>query len=82
MSLKTILVPYKRGKILEKKITLFEIGEIFKELLTKNENILMKDIFITALCQDYELWNLDPISLFTGSIFNTLLTGNPYMVYP
>jgi hypothetical protein len=82
MSLKTILVRYKRGLILEKNITLFEIGQIFKELLTKNENIPMKEIFMAALFQDYELWNLDPISLFTDSIFNTLLTGNPYMVYP
>ena len=82
LSLKTILVSYKRGVIQEENITLFHIGEIIKKLLTKNANIRMKDIFMTALFQDFELLNLDPISLFTDSIFNTLLTGNPYMVYP
>ena len=81
-SLKTILVCYKKGRILEKNIILFEIGEIFKKILNKTKNILMKDIFMNALLADYQLCNVDPISLFTDSIFNTLLTGNPYMVYP
>ena len=81
-SLKTILVLYKKGIITEEKIALCEIGDIFKKLLTKKENIHMKDIFMTALYEDYQLWNLDPISLCTDSIFHTLLTGNPYMVYP
>ena len=81
-SLKTILVRYKRGVILEEKIALYEIGHIFKKPLADKKNILMKDIFMNALIADYQLWNLDPISLFTDSIFHTLLTGNPYMVYP
>ena len=81
-SLKTILVSYERGEILEKEIALYEIGHIFKKLLTVKKNILMKDIFTNALIADYELRHVDPISLFTDSIFNTLLTGNPYMVYP
>ncbi len=81
-SFKTILVRYKRGVILEKDVALCAIGDIFKKLLTNDKHINIKDDFMNALIADYELCHLDPISLFTDSMFNTLLTGNPYMVYP
>jgi hypothetical protein len=83
MSLKTILVRYKRGIILEKNVALCAIGDIFKKLLTNDKHININDIFMKALVNDYELCHLDPISLLeTDSMCNTLLTGNPYMVYP
>jgi len=81
-SVNTILISYSE-RIWSVKESLHAIGEIFKKLLTDEKHVNIKDEFMNALLNDYDFPHFDPISLFTTeSMFNTLLTSNPYMVYP
>ena len=81
-SVNTILISYSE-RIWSVKESLHAIGEIFKKLLTDEKHVNIKDEFMNALFNDYDFHHVDPRSLFTTeSMFNTLLTSNPYMVYP
>lgn len=80
-SFNTILFSF-REKIYNIKESLYQIGEIFKTLVTDTIDLKTKEKLMEALVNDYEMNNVDSISLVTTDIMcNALLTSNHDMVY-